>query len=94
MTATFDSFHFVVDILHAIVDAGHAVIHADHPIIDTGHSFVDNKHVIRNSPTLLSIVFVTLKYSAAAIRASSCVSLSSLFSASSISFFPIRFFRL
>ena len=43
--------------------------------------------------TLLSIVFVTFRSCAAAIRASSCVSLSSLFSASSISFFPISFFR-
>src|SRR6267154_1912976 len=44
-------------------------------------------------PTLLSIVFVTFRSCAAAIRASSCVSLSSLFSASSISVFPISFFR-
>src|SRR6266849_8985354 len=43
--------------------------------------------------TLLSIVFVTFRSCAAAIRASSCVSLSSLFSASSMSFFPISFFR-
>jgi len=43
-------------------------------------------------PALLSIVFVTFGSCAAAIRAS-CVSLSSLFSASSISFFPISFFR-
>jgi hypothetical protein len=44
-------------------------------------------------PTLLSIVFVTFRSCAAAIRASSCVSLSSLFSASSTSAFPISFFR-
>ena len=45
------------------------------------------------SPTLLLVVFVTFKSCAAVIRASSCVSLSNLFSASSISVFPISFFR-
>jgi hypothetical protein len=43
--------------------------------------------------TLLSTALVTFKTCAAAIRASSCVNLSSLFSASSISVLPINFFR-
>jgi hypothetical protein len=43
--------------------------------------------------TLSSTVLATLRTCAAAIRASSCVSLSSLFSASSISVLPISFFR-
>jgi hypothetical protein len=43
--------------------------------------------------TLSSTVLATFRTCAAAIRASSCVSLSSLFSASSISVLPISFFR-
>jgi hypothetical protein len=43
--------------------------------------------------TLSSTVLATLRTCAAAIRASSCVSLSNLFSASSISVLPISFFR-
>ena len=43
--------------------------------------------------TLLSMMWVSFRISAAAIRASSSVNLSNRFSASSISFFPISFFR-
>ena len=43
--------------------------------------------------TLSSIVCVTFRTCAVAIRASSCVSLSSLFNASSMSVFPTSFFR-
>jgi hypothetical protein len=43
--------------------------------------------------TLSSTVLATFRTCAAAIRASSCVSLSSLFSASSMSVLPISFFR-
>jgi hypothetical protein len=43
------------------------------------------------SLTSLSMAFVISRSCAEAIRASSCVSLSSLFSASSISLFPISF---
>jgi hypothetical protein len=43
--------------------------------------------------TLLSIMCVSFRISAAAIRASSCVNLSNRLSASSISFFPMSFFR-
>src|SRR6267154_5776548 len=43
--------------------------------------------------TLSSTVLATFRTWAAAIRASSCVSLSSLFSASSISVLPISFFK-
>ena len=43
--------------------------------------------------TLSSTLFVTFKVSAIAIRASSIVSVSSFFNASSISFFPSSFFR-
>ena len=44
------------------------------------------------SATLSSMACVALRTSAVAIRASSCVSLSSLFSASSMSVLPINFF--
>jgi hypothetical protein len=45
------------------------------------------------SLTSLLMAFVIFRSCAEAIRASSCVSLSSLFSVSSMSFFPISFFR-
>ena len=43
--------------------------------------------------TLLSMICVSIRISAAAIRASSCVNLSNRFSAPSISFIPTSFFR-
>jgi hypothetical protein len=88
-----DACYPIVNVSQAFIDADNTLINAHDPIIDARHSTVDNKHVIRIPLTLLSIVFATFSNCAAAIRASSCVNRSSLFSASSTSLFPISFFR-
>jgi hypothetical protein len=74
--------HPIIDDSYPIINSLHSVVDVLHSIVNAGYPIVDDKHVIRNFPYPM---VVTVRSYGSDIRASSCVSLSSLFSASSIS---------
>ena len=84
-----DGRHLIINTPHSVVDVLHSIVDAGYPSSDGSHSIVNDKHVIRNFPyPMIDIPPQELR-----IRHSSLLSLPSIFSASSISVFPISFSR-